>query len=131
VGHYPSSIFYYNTQRFGDWNLCPSSGKTHQTPVSETVCVLIKNRRWIMSNKFVILTTYHRHKPSEARILFLLPVFRDCRPVLGLVPRVTDGKSEEIPMWNVNDEGTLFLAYFQNTKMGLSYHPPVCLCVPH
>jgi hypothetical protein len=84
-----------------------------------------------MSNKFVILTTHHRHTPSEARIFFLLPVFRDCRPVLGLVPRVADGKSEEIPMWNVNDEGTLFLAYFQNTKVGLSNHQPVCLCVPH
>jgi hypothetical protein len=36
-----------------------------QTPVSETSCVFITDRRWIMSTKCVILTTHHRHKPSE------------------------------------------------------------------
>jgi hypothetical protein len=30
--HYPSSCFYLKTQRFGDWILSPSSGKTY--PVS-------------------------------------------------------------------------------------------------
>jgi hypothetical protein len=28
-------------------------------------CVLMKNRLWTMSNKFVILTSHHRHKPSQ------------------------------------------------------------------
>jgi hypothetical protein len=52
-------ILINNTQRFGDWSLSPKL----QSPKR---CVfLIKTRRWIMSNNFVILTTHHRHKPSE------------------------------------------------------------------
>jgi hypothetical protein len=46
---------------------------------ANAVCFLIKGRRWIMSKKFVILTTHHRHKPSELTylLLWLEKTFKD------------------------------------------------------
>jgi hypothetical protein len=53
-----SSIYWVHQNGF----LLPDDGDRLQ---SSKGCVLIKNRRWIISNKFIILTTDHRHKPSE------------------------------------------------------------------
>jgi hypothetical protein len=41
----------------------PDDGDRLQSPKRRVF--LIKDRRWLMSKKFVILTTHHRHKPSE------------------------------------------------------------------
>jgi hypothetical protein len=44
-----SSVYWAQQSR------CPFTSWRRQTPVSETSCVFIKNRRWIMSKTFVIL----------------------------------------------------------------------------
>jgi hypothetical protein len=72
-----------HTRRFGDWSLSPSSGKkgtptllgqikksspylrSGDSSLWNVVFFFIKDRRWIMSKKFVISTTHDRHKPSE------------------------------------------------------------------
>jgi hypothetical protein len=45
-----------------------SAGPNRQTPASEMLCVLIKNRQWITYNRSVVLTIHHHHKPSEFTI---------------------------------------------------------------
>jgi hypothetical protein len=53
------SIYWVEQSRY----LLPDNGDRLQSPKRRVF--LIKNIRWIMSKKFVILTTHHRHKPSE------------------------------------------------------------------
>jgi hypothetical protein len=55
-----SSIYWSQQSRC---SCLPDDGDRLQSPKRRVF--LIEDRRWIMSKKFVILTTHHRHKPSE------------------------------------------------------------------
>jgi hypothetical protein len=60
--HYPSSCLFFKTQRFRDWILSPSSGKTYSFGPVDRASPYLRSGRWIMSRCIIFLLMCHRRK---------------------------------------------------------------------